>query len=98
MRIDTKFLGLATASVVAAVFTFCSVIVAIAPGALSAFVSYALHIDITGIARPITFASYLVGIIVVGVGSGVLVAAVAGVYNGFIGRPAISSLNLAHRG
>jgi hypothetical protein len=57
MRIDTKFLGYATAFVVAAVFTICSAIVAIAPGALSAFVSYALHIDITGIARPITFAS-----------------------------------------
>ena len=89
MRIDTKFLGLATAFVVAAVFTICSLIVAIAPGALSAFISYALHIDITGIARPITFASYLVGIIVVGVSSGVVVAAVAGLYNGFAGRRAV---------
>lgn len=89
MRIDTKFLGLATAFVVAATFTLCSLIVAIAPGALSAFVSYALHIDITGIARPITFASYLVGIVVVGVGSGVLVAAVAGIYNGFAGRRSV---------
>jgi hypothetical protein len=82
MRIDTKFLGLATAYVVAAVFTICSLIVAIAPGALSAFVSYALHIDITGIARPITFTSYLVGIVFIAVVSGVLVAAVAGLYNG----------------
>lgn len=89
MRIDTKFLGLATAFVVAATFTLCSLIVAIAPGALSAFVSYALHIDITGIARPITFASYLVGIVVVGVVSGVLVAAVAGIYNGFAGRRSV---------
>lgn len=89
MRTDTKFLGLATAFVVAATFTLCSLIVAIAPGALSAFVSYALHIDITGIARPITFASYLVGIVVVGVGSGVLVAAVAGIYNGFAGRRSV---------
>lgn len=82
MKIDTKFLGYATALVVAAGFTICSLIVAIAPGALSAFVSYALHIDITGIARPITFASYLVGIVFTGVGSGVLAAAVAGLYNG----------------
>lgn len=86
MRIDTKFLGLATAFVVAGVFTLCSLIVAVAPGALSAFVSFALHIDITGIARPITFASYLVGIVLVAVGSGAVVAAVAGLYNGFARR------------
>ena len=86
MRIDSKLLGYSTALVIAAVFTFCSLIVALVPGALSGFVSYALHIDITGIARPITFASYLVGIVLVAVGSGAVVAAVAGLYNGFARR------------
>ena len=86
MRIDTKFLGLATVLVVAAVFTICSLIVAITPGALSSFLSYALHIDITGLARPITFVSFCVGLLFTTVGSGVLVAAVGGLYNGFVGK------------
>ena len=89
MRINARTLGFSTALVAAAAFTTCSLIVAIAPGALSAFVSYALHIDITGIARPITFASYLVGVLFVAVLSGVFVAAVAAAYNGFATRRAV---------
>ena len=88
MRINAGILSFSAALAAAAAFTICSVIVAIAPGALSAFVSYALHIDITGIARPITFASFLVGVLFVAVVSGVFVAAVAGAYNGFTTRRA----------
>ena len=89
MRLNTRLLSFATALVAAATFTICSIIVAIAPGALSAFVSYALHIDITGIARPISFASFVVGALFVAIVSGVLVAMVAGMYNGFATRGAI---------
>ena len=89
MRLDTRLLTFAIALAAAAAFTICSIIVAIAPGALSAFVSYALHIDITGIARPITFASFLVGVLFVAIVSGVFVAIVAGMYNGFATRGAI---------
>ena len=88
MKLDTRYLSVATALVAATAFTICSAIVAVAPGALSAFVSYALHIDITGIARPITFTSFIVGLVFIAVSSGVFVAAVAGAYNGFASRRA----------
>ncbi len=89
MRLNTRLLSFATALVAAATFTICSIIVAIAPGALSAFVSYALHIDITGIARHITLTSFLVGVSVIAVVCGVFVAVVAGVYNSFATRGAV---------
>lgn len=88
MRVDSKSLGVATGLIVAATFTVCSLVVAIAPGALSSFLSYALHIDITGIARPITFASFVVGVLFLAAASGVVVAAVAGLYNGLASRRA----------
>ena len=89
MKLHTGYLSVATALVAAAAFTICSALVAVVPGALSAFVSYALHIDITGIARPITFASFIIGVVFIAVSSGVFVAAVAGAYNGFASRRAI---------
>ena len=89
MRLNTRLLGFATAMAAAATFTICSIIVAMAPGALSAFVSYALHIDITGIARHITFPSFLVGVLFVAIAGGGFVVVVASVYNGFATRSAV---------
>ena len=81
MRFDSKALGLATAVTVGAVFTICSLFVALAPGALSSFISYALHVDITGLERRITWGSFFVGLVFTAVSVGVVVAAVAGMYH-----------------
>lgn len=86
MKIDSRILGLATALGVAGAFVICTLVVAIAPGSATAFLSYALHIDITGLARPVTWGGFLAGLLLTSVYFGVLVAAVGGIYNRWIAR------------
>ena len=81
MRINAKALGFATALGVAIAFTVCALIVAIAPGATTAFLSYALHIDLPGLTRPLSWGGFIAGLVLLTIYFGVLVAAIAGIYN-----------------
>jgi small-conductance mechanosensitive channel len=81
MRIDSKALGFATALGVAGAFTLCTLVVAIVPGSATAFLSYALHIDLTGLTRPLTWGGFVAGLLLTTVYFGLLVAAIAGIYN-----------------
>lgn len=84
MRIDSRILGLATALGVAGAFTICTLVVAMIPSGATAFLSYALHIDITGLARPVTWGGFLAGLLLTTAYFGVLVAAIAGIYNRWV--------------
>ncbi len=81
MSIDGKALGTANALIAAAVFTICSLAVAIAPGASSSFASYALHIDLTALSRQITWGSFVVGLVSLAAVFGGTGLAIAGLYN-----------------
>lgn len=81
MRINAKALGFATALGTALAFTVCTLIVAIAPGATTAFLSYALHIDLTGLTRPLSWGGFIAGLLLLTIYFGVLVALIAGIYN-----------------
>lgn len=81
MRINAKALGFATALGVALAFTVCTLIVAIAPGATTAFLSYALHIDLTSLTRPLSWGGFIAGLLLLTIYFGVLVAVIAGIYN-----------------
>ena len=81
--IDSRSLGIAAALAVGLAFTLCSLIVAVSPGTLARFASYALHLDITGLSRAITPASFLVGLGFVMLYAGAVVSATAGIYNRF---------------
>ncbi|MEW5919209.1 MAG: DUF5676 family membrane protein [Gemmatimonadota bacterium] len=81
MRINAKALGFATALGVAVAFTICTLVVAIAPGGTTAFLSYALHIDLPGLTRPLSIGGFIVGLLLLAIYFGVLVAAIAGIYN-----------------
>jgi uncharacterized protein DUF5676 len=86
MRIDSKVLGYATALGVGGAFTICTLVVALAPNSATAFLSYALHIDLTSLARPLTWGGYLAGLVLTSAYFGLLVAAIAGIYNHRVSR------------
>ncbi len=81
MQIDSRRLGVATALGIAGAFTLCTLVVAIAPDGASALLSYALHIDITGLARGVSWGGFIAGLLLTAAYGGVLVAAVAAIYN-----------------
>jgi hypothetical protein len=97
MKIDSRILGLATAVGVAGAFTACTLVVAIIPGGATAFLSYALHIDITDLARPVTWGGFLAGLLLTTAYFGVLVAAIAGIYNRWIAQRSGSSTAAGER-
>lgn len=66
MRLDTRAFALA---------------VGVAPGSTAAFFSYLLHVDLTGLARQISWGSFFAGLLGTGFVSALFAAAVAGLYN-----------------
>lgn len=72
--------------VTAAAFTICAFFIAVAPQATAAFIGYLLHIDLSGLTRPITWASYVAGVLAVGVWTALWAAAAAKLYNFSISR------------
>ena len=83
MRIKALSLGLSTAVVVAIAFGICGIFFAVAPGPTSAFVSWVLHTDITGMTRPIAVLDLIAGIVLFSAYVGLLVGLIAALYNRF---------------
>ena len=85
MQLNASSLGLGAAVTAAIVYTVCSLFVALFPAATSAAFSYVLHIDLTTMARPITWGSYCVGVVSITIAIGVMIALAAAFYNRFTG-------------
>jgi 2TM family of unknown function (DUF5676) len=81
MKLNVWGFGLAVGAVVAAAFTICAFFVAIAPQATTEFIGYLLHINLSGLSRPISWASYFAGVVGVGLWTGLWAAAAAKLYN-----------------
>lgn len=81
MEIKASAFGLAVGIVVAAAFTICAFFVAVAPEATAAVIGYLLHINLAGLTRSISWASYFVGVLAVAIWTGLWVAAAAQIYN-----------------
>jgi hypothetical protein len=86
MKLNVWAFGVAIGIVIAVAFTICAFFVAIAPEATAEFIGYLLHIDLSGLARPISWASYVAGVLGVGIWTGLWAAAVAKFYNLLISR------------
>ncbi|HET9985221.1 MAG TPA: DUF5676 family membrane protein [Longimicrobiales bacterium] len=86
MRLESRLLGLAAAVAAAVSYAICALAVAIAPRAVADAFSYVLHIDLTGLARRVTWDSFIVGIIAFSLVIGLLVALAATIYNALLGR------------
>jgi hypothetical protein len=81
MKLDIWPFSLAVGLVTAVVFSICAFFVAVAPEATMASFSYLLHVDLTGLARSITWGSYLAGLVAVSLGAAISAALVAWLYN-----------------
>ena len=86
MILDARALGLAAGTATAALFTLCALAVAVAPAATTALVSSLIHLDLTGLARAITWGSYFGGLLCWSIGAGLLFAAFGTLYNRYLGR------------
>jgi len=86
MKINVWAFGSAVGIAIAAAFTICALFVAVAPEATAAFIGYLLHIDLSGVTRPITWGSYIAGVLAVGIWTALWAAAAARLYNFSISR------------
>jgi 2TM family of unknown function (DUF5676) len=86
MKLNVWAFGVAIGIVIAAGFTICAFFVAVAPEATAEFIGYLLHIDLSGLARPISWASYVAGVLGVGIWTGLWAAAAAQFYNLLISK------------
>jgi 2TM family of unknown function (DUF5676) len=81
MRLNVWAFGLAVGIAVAAAFTICAFFVALAPEATAGFIGYLLHINLSGLTRPVSWTSYVVGVLGVGIWTALWAAAAAKLYN-----------------
>ena len=81
MEIKASAFGLAVGIVVAAAFTICAFFVAVAPEATAAVIGYLLHINLAGLTRSISWASYFAGVVGIAVWTGLWAGAAAKIYN-----------------
>lgn len=98
MELDPSAFGLAAGIVTAALFSLCTLAVALAPGFTSAAFSYMLHVNLTGISRPVTWGGYFGGVMCLSLVVGAAFGAAGALYNRFIRgvREAIAS-EITHR-
>ena len=81
MRIDASKLGLATAIVFAIVWIVCSLFVVIVPGAMMSISGHMLHGDLGGLNWTMHWTGFFVGLAAWTILLGVIVWAMAAVYN-----------------
>ncbi len=86
MKLNIRAFALAVGAAVAAVFSICAFFVAIAPEATAEFIGYLLHIDLTGLSRPISWGSYVAGVLGLSIWMGLWAGVVAALYNVSLGR------------
>lgn len=86
MKINVWPFGFAVGIAIAAAFTICAFFVAIAPETTAATIGYLLHINLSGLSRPITWASYVAGVLGLGIWTTLWAAVAAGIYNSLISK------------
>lgn len=83
MKLNIKAVAVAEGLIVAAVFVVCALVIAIAPEQTAAATRYLFHIDLSGLARPISWGGFFSGLIVSSVAMGLAGALWASIYNRF---------------
>lgn len=69
MRIEPRAFALAAGTAAAILFTLCAVGVFLVPDLTTAVLGFLTHTDLRGIARPLTPASFLAGLVAWSVGT-----------------------------
>lgn len=83
-RLNVRAVAVTQTLIGAALFLVCSLLVFFFPKAAAQFIGFAFHTDLSGMARPISFVSFFVGLIIFSLGFGLVSALAAGVYNNLI--------------
>ena len=81
--INSRALATSAGIVVATTFAICGAFVAFAPGAVSSFFGWVLHIDLSTMTRSVSLANYAGGLVLFGGFVWVVVALVSILYNRF---------------
>lgn len=81
--INSRALATSAAIIMATTFAICGVFVAFAPGAVSSFFGWVLHIDLSAMARPISVGNYAGGVVLFAAFIWLVVALVSTLYNRF---------------
>jgi len=89
MRLDTRAFAIAAGMTAAMLFILCAGAVAIAPGPTTAFFGYIVHLDMSGMRRELTAASFIVGLIAWTLGTALTFGFAAMIYNRLIGSAAV---------
>lgn len=63
MKLDARSLSLASAAVMAIAYALCAAAVAWSPGRFMATVGYLTHVDLSSLARPVSWAAFFAGIV-----------------------------------
>ena len=85
MKIDAVKLGLATAIIFALIWVICSVLVVSIPGAMMQVSGHMLHADLSGFGWSMHWGGFFFGLVLWSVLVGLIVWAVAGLYNRLTG-------------
>ena len=89
MRIHARAFGLAAGLTAAVLFALCATAVAVAPGSSTSLASYLIHMDLSGMTRSMSLGSFVGGLLLWTVGTGLTFSFVAWLYNRLAGdRPA----------
>ena len=89
MRLDTRSFTIAAGMTAAMLFVLCAAAVAIAPGPTTAVFGYIVHLDVSGMRRELTLASFIVGLIAWTLGTALTFGFAAMIYNRLIGSAAV---------
>ncbi|MBD2307291.1 hypothetical protein H6G17_17570 [Chroococcidiopsis sp. FACHB-1243] len=85
-KLRMRSLSIATAIVTGLVYTVCVLFIAVAPKAAMAFFSSILHIDLSSLARVVTWGSFIAGLLFWSLGSALYAALLARLYNSLAPR------------
>lgn len=81
IELNVRAFALAVGASVAAGFSVCLFFVTIAPEATAKFIGYLLHINLTGLSRPISWGSYLAGVLALAIWTALWASVAAALYN-----------------
>lgn len=86
MRIDAFKLGVATTTIFAAIWVICSALVVLIPGPMMQMSGHMLHADLSGLGWSMHWGGFFFGLMLWSLLPGLLVWAIAGLYNRFGGH------------
>jgi len=81
MKLNIRAFVIAMTVAAAILFGVCSFFVGFLPDATTSFTRYAFHADLSGIMRPFNVSGFIVGLLVVSIGWGLLSLIMASIYN-----------------